>query len=138
MLESMLMFFEKLRLLKNETRLVRTMETINKSWVLSLLLLPLTSCLMTSKDSIVLSQLRRAAEIIDRCDIKEDESDREMACIILYANTQNVDAGIFLADIYGGRIVLSSKGKCPSGVKYPYSKGPNGKDECGKGDDISL
>lgn len=117
------------------------MRTVNRApcklKIIGISFLVLTSCLMTSKESIVLSQIRRVVLIIDHCAMPKDVANRDVACVMQYAKSQKVNEDLFLIDIYGGEIIFHNENNCPPGTKYPYSKGPNGKDECGKGDDIA-
>ncbi len=96
--------------------------------------------LETSERSITESVLRRSAEIIRECSQRiGDSSPNPHDCLSHYSSKYEVPIEALDRDAFGHLLVLEPSENCDhSKFCGPYSKGPDGVDSCGLGDDIVL
>lgn len=93
----------------------------------------------TSAELSTLARVRHIANIIAECDQSSSAKDPEL-CISQYMRVHGLGedkAPHLYTDYFGEELILKVSDKCKVvSPRIPYSKGPNGMDECGGGDDI--
>lgn len=98
----------------------------------------LSGCMLTtSTESVTKAKLRRIVDITANCSLPLDAENRTYRCVDAYAIEMKIPIESLIMDAYDQRIVLHSD-TCASPQERPYSKGRNGHDECGRGDDITI